>query len=144
MLEQNPLKIFLNRQPEGLFKTTKYSLAAFSFLLFLANSLIYYISTTDCDNYRACFVLLSVFHILDAVGYIHEGYKLNNDGQGLFGSSEEERKAFKLSQFKEKDIIYVYKDKEEGQKELSELGKVARLSYTIVVLLLGLAVFSFV
>eukprot|EP00347_Sterkiella_histriomuscorum_P012194 403369534 len=76
------------------------------------------------------------------IGYIHEGYKVSNDGHGLFG--QEPDKTHQLSKFKEKDIIYVYKDREEGLRELSEMGRVAKLSYTYVVLLFGISVFLFV
>ena len=49
--------------------------------------------------------------MMDCVGYIHEGYKVNNEGRGIFGQQDQ---IYKVNKFKERDIIYVYKDREEG------------------------------
>ena len=69
-----------------MFICAKYALAFFSMALGLICTLIYALSTHTCDNYGNCFTLLAVFHCLDGLGYVHEGYKAANDGYGIFGS----------------------------------------------------------
>ncbi|CDW73874.1 UNKNOWN [Stylonychia lemnae] len=79
--------------------------------------------------------------MLDCIGYAHEGYKISNDGVGLFGQQDQ---AYQVSKFRQQDIIYVNKDREQGLKELSQIGRKIQLSYTILMLAFAIAVFTYV
>ena len=73
MIEQNPLKIFLEKQDNSTFTWAKYSLAVFQCSLFLTTILLYTQVQESCPNYKVCFILLLVFHIVDGLTYIHQG-----------------------------------------------------------------------
>ena len=49
-----------------------------------------------------------------------------------------------MGRLKQRDIIYMNKEPEEGIRELREAGRKFKLTYSYAVLFFGLAVFSFV
>lgn len=105
MIEQNPLKVFLKSQDESLLQSAKYWLAFFCALLAATTFYLYNNATLDCNGYQTCLLLLIIYHILDSLGYIHEGMKVTNFGKGLFNSEAQPD----FSKFKQKDLIYINK-----------------------------------
>ncbi len=123
----------------------KFSLALFSAALGVICIVLYSTSPSNCNHYGVCFVLLAIFHLLDSIGYIHDGYKAVNDGFGVFGVfSGKQDEEYTASKFSERDIIYVNKSKEEGMQELKDLGRKTMFTFTIGVLLYGFVVFIYV
>lgn len=73
------------------------------------------------------------------MGYVHEGLKVINNGKGLFNTPPEPD----MRKFTSKDIIYVNKNRDQGLDELFNKKNI-QMSYSYMVLLLGIATFIYV
>lgn len=81
MIDENPLKQFLKKQPEHQFIISKYSLALFSAVLGGVCILILSKTTSECSNFRTCVLILAIYHFIDSMTYVHQGYQasIKND-----------------------------------------------------------------
>ena len=70
-----------------------------------------------CNEYPTSFLLLTIYHTIDAMAYIHEGFKARNQGRTMFGGVDS---SYSISKMRNKDVIYTNKSRAQGLKELKE------------------------
>jgi hypothetical protein len=131
MIDENPLKQYLKKQPESQFVISKYSLAFFSTVLGSICLTILAKSQSECGSYRNCLVFLALYHFIDCMTYIHQGFTASVENDSLEGWLEDGdgllawiyQNSQRKKKFDGRDVIYT------GNKNSSEHGKAMELIY---------------
>jgi len=94
MLQESPLRLFLQKQQESTFIIAKYTLALFNLLLAVVTLVVYNSTEHSCSGYNLCFNFLTVSHFFECICHLHDSRQGQTGGvlQDIYKESYRQRR----------------------------------------------------